>query len=616
MTAAGCAAAVDAEPSDSEREIGSAEQALSGEDGLADAYTAFKNEFVGDGFDQVFPIGYGLSEALVTEKFSGHAPKGKAQIDFAQRRITATLDDLPSSGNFDLWFVKNVAGSGRTVKPETGDEFTKIGTFARSGSSASLNLAVGTKVDFDLDLAVVTRKDQHPTASRIAVGMRTLFEKRFFRERAGKTLDPVSGTVANNVETTDQLVGRGAQLFFKETFTGNGRTCGTCHRAEHNLTIDAAFIATLPQSDPLFVAETNPALAKLEDSTLLRQTGFILENVDGFDDPTHKFVLRSVPHTFALNQTNGFGTGMFNGFPFAPPDQRLGWGGDGAPGRGTLIEFALGAIMQHFTKTLSRRPGTDFRLPTQEELDAMEAFQLFSGRQKRGSTFSLGFREARAERGKNLVFGQGQCIACHDDVQGGNGNFSFNTGIADLTAGILPPDDGFLNLSITSGVGTFNVPPLVEAADTAPFFHNNGKSTIEAAVNFYTTETFQLAPDGFEIVLDDNQQTDIAAFLRVINAAENIRQVRKRVAFVKTHRSSGNTDQLTVALADTRDAIRVLKEKTLNKVALNHLADVEQTLVIAKATADSERPAFMDHALLRLDLAKADLFTANPDKLF
>src|SRR3954463_14547385 len=33
----------------------------------------------------------------------------------------------------------------------------------------------------------------------------------------------------------------GAGIFFQETFGGNGRTCGTCHPARHNLTIDAQF---------------------------------------------------------------------------------------------------------------------------------------------------------------------------------------------------------------------------------------------------------------------------------------------------------------------------------------------------------------------------------------
>src|SRR5687767_9673598 len=70
----------------------------------------------------------------------------------------------------------------------------------------------------------------------------------------------------------------GAGIFFEETFLGNGRTCGSCHPAANNLTIDPAFIATLPASDPLFVFETDPALAALETSSL-RSGGGVLENV-------------------------------------------------------------------------------------------------------------------------------------------------------------------------------------------------------------------------------------------------------------------------------------------------------------------------------------------------
>ena len=68
----------------------------------------------------------------------------------------------------------------------------------------------------------------------------------------------------------DKLISQGAKLFFEETFSGNGRTCGTCHPANNNFTIDPAFIATRPANDPLFVAEFNPALAQLERPALMR----------------------------------------------------------------------------------------------------------------------------------------------------------------------------------------------------------------------------------------------------------------------------------------------------------------------------------------------------------
>jgi cytochrome c peroxidase len=44
------------------------------------------------------------------------------------------------------------------------------------------------------------------------------------------------------------------------------------------------------------------------------------------------------------------------------------------------------------------------------------------------------------------------------------------------------------------GDGTFNTPPVIEAADTPPFFHNNAVATLEEAVAFYTTDTFNDSP--------------------------------------------------------------------------------------------------------------------------
>ena len=56
---------------------------------------------------------------------------------------------------------------------------------------------------------------------------------------------------------------RGEQLFLTETFDGNGRTCGSCHRPTDNFGLTPAFIAALPDDDPVFIAETNPDLESL-----------------------------------------------------------------------------------------------------------------------------------------------------------------------------------------------------------------------------------------------------------------------------------------------------------------------------------------------------------------
>jgi cytochrome c peroxidase len=616
-----------------EPEAATTTQALTSSDGLAEAFQIFSQTFTSIAATQ-WSVGYAPNPALDTEKVGvgGKPLNGTALFLFNEERIDATLRNVPAGQQFDLWLVKN--GGAGSAAPGAGDTTQRIGTFGAPNAQniATLSATVGSVVRFDLDLVVITRAGQTPQQSVLASGYRTLFEKRFFRAREGLPMDPVSGPVAS-VETADALVGRGAQLFFNEAFSGNGRTCGTCHRAENNLTIDAAFIGKLPQTDPLFIAETNPALATLEDPALLRSFGLIRENLDGFEDPANKFVMRSVPHTFAMAMSVARSDAPFPpGVDGDPPDQRTGWSGDGSPGRGTLQEFTFGAIVQHFTKAVERRPGTDFRLPTQGELDALEAFQLFSGRQSNPRTPTITFSDAGAEAGKNAFLNSAACVACHREVVDQNAvvGMNFDTGVDRLSFADdlgLPVDRGFGTFddqgnpgSIASGFGSgrFNVPPLVEAADTAPFFHNNAVSTIEDAVRFYDTPEFEQSPAaGFSNPNPTPQEVlDIAAYLRVINAAENGRQVRKRVQFVRDNRSAGNTAMLDLAIEDCDDAIKVLSERNLNSSAVAAIQNVRQTLIIAKANPDASRPAYLDHALVYLGLYKGFLFSSNPLDLF
>ena len=385
-----------------------------------------------------------------------------------------------------------------------------------------------------------------------------------------------------------ELIGRGKDIFFNEKFNGNGRTCGTCHPAQNNFTIDPAFIATLPPNDPLFVAEFNPDLKEnFENPRLMRQFGLILENLDGFDDLANKFVMRGVPHVLALRTSVA-----------SPQGPRTGWSGDGAPGDGSLRSFAVGAVIQHFTKTLRRIPGVDFRLPTDEELDALEAFMLSLGRQQ-DLTLPLPLKGVVPKRGQEIFMDDtlGKCNICHRNagatavVRGRNlGNANFNTGVEDLpdqparlTGERVPRDDGFGR----PGDGTFNVPPLVEAADTGPFFHNNAVETIEGAVGFYDGEAFNnspagrflasIDPDGVAIELDATQIVAVAAFLRVINALENIRQSLELLEASLARPHDDETQELLKrAGEETRDSIRVLQGGGLHPDAVAHLKAAER----------------------------------------
>ncbi len=416
------------------------------------------------------------------------------------------------------------------------------------------------------------------------------------------------------------LIEKGREIFFTETFDGNGRTCGTCHRTEDNFAITPNFIATLPQDDPLFVAEFNPALREnFENPRLMREFGLIIENLDGFDDLENVFTLRGVPHVLAQRTSID-----------SPQGPRTGWSGDGSPGDGSLRSFATGAVIQHFPKTLGRIPGVDFRLPTEGELEALEVFMLSLGRQE-DLSLPLPLKGTVAARGQEIFLdnGLGKCNLCHVNAGanariGGNdlGNANFNTGVedlldqpADLTGEQVPPDDGFG----TPGDGTFNTPPLVEAADTGPFFHNNAIETLEGAVAFYNSDAFNNSPsgqilaagdpNGIGIKLDATQVVEVAGFLRVLNALENIRVSIEHIAmgtkdrYVKRARV---TAQLEQAHEEIDDAILVLHAAGLQPDAVTHL-EAAQRLVEKALRSHFYRKIHAKKAIEELERARAEL---------
>ena len=424
-------------------------------------------------------------------------------------------------------------------------------------------------------------------------------------------------TTPDPEDPQQKLVERGRDLFFNETFEGNGRTCGTCHREENNFTIDPAFIATLPADDPLFVAETNPALAEnFENPRLMREFGLIIENLDGFGDLENVFTQRGVPHTLGLSLSVA-----------SPAGPRTGWSGDGAPGDGSLRSFATGAVIQHFTLTLDRVPGKDFRLPTPDELDALEAFQLSLGRQHELS-LPLPLKGTVASRGQEIFLDDtlGKCNICHRNA-GANarlagqdlGNANFNTGVEDqedrpatLTGEKVPRDDGFG----TPGDGTFNTPSLVEAADTGPFFHDNSVETIEGAVAFYDSDAFNnspagqflagIDPNGEGIELDATQIVEIAAFLRVINTLENIRESIGLLELGRG-RKAGSAEAADRALkraaSEIDDGIRVLTAGGLAPDAVMHLEEAKR-LAEKAARAWLTRKSLADQAIEALIKAR------------
>ncbi len=405
-----------------------------------------------------------------------------------------------------------------------------------------------------------------------------------------------------------ELINEGRKLFFNETFNGNGRTCGTCHPANNNFTIDPEYIAKLPKNDPLFVAEYVPALSEnFEKPELMRKLGLILENTNGFGDLENNFTMRSVSHTLGLLTSV---TPATNDGTNTPAVERTGWSGDGSPvgtisdgvhtvvSDGSIRSFSMGAIIQHFPKSLGRIPGVDFRLPSEYELDALEAFMFSLGRQQEFDDLnSITLNNAIAEQGRLNYMGIGlpegslNCNACH--FNGGANtdptfefppaitpaafemtNRSFAPRVEELLdqpgdvifGGQLPFDDGF-----SSGTNLFNAPPVIEAADTGAFFHANQIETVEGMVSFYaSTRSFRDGSSAGPIVpLNGSQIANVAAFVRVLNADENSRQAIELIEYAQLlNKKKHKKINIKLAISEIKDAIKVLTQGRL------HFADV------------------------------------------
>ncbi len=590
---------------------------------LLTAYHRWKATRNGADRNLVLPLSY--SKGLSAEFTKAH---GNATLDLIGGSLSVEVSGLSDEEAFDVWLIDNRPGPGHSVKPEAADAMVRVGRLKHREGTATLQAPLGREAlpGFEIDLVVVARAGEVPGEAGLLFGSASLFQRLYYsetgrqlarfgepdapssRDRAGQSLlsaplsvlipSPVYADETGGDPDLEVLIATGEDIFFNETFDGNGRTCGTCHPAENNFTIDPDFIATLPPDDPLFVAEFIPALSNnFEKPQLMRQFGLILENADGVDDLENKFVMRGVPHTLALSTSIASGS-------TDPPLDRTGWSGDGAPGSGTLREFSIGAIFQHFTKTLNRIPGVDFRLPNDAELDALAAFMLSLGRQEDLDLSTLNLKGEMPELGRQRFLTKGKCNICHRNA-GANSifdpdvNANFDAGIEDLghparsienfpcdggSGRAFNPACGTGGDGTGFGDGTFNTPPLPEAADTGPFFHNNVINTIEEAVAFYTSTEFNLSSGGGivgGIQLDGAEITAIAAFLRVLNVLENIRSANVLEKRALSAHAEQSQKLLGIAQAELTDAIAVLTGGELHPVATERLKIASSYVTLA-----------------------------------
>lgn len=634
---------------------------------LAVAYQQWERGYEARGGDREVHVNLAWDRGLST---ATSAARGWAKVDLLGGTVAALVRGMEAPG--DLWLVDNRPGPGMDSRPQPGDAMVSLGRLSGAPDSR-LSIRLGDRFfdDFELDLMVVTPAGSRPEEAALLFGHRSVFQRAYTRARRSEETrrgDRLSGWLPSTLAAllsprpafadatsiliahglVSQQVGDGADLFFDGTFSGNGRTCGTCHPQENNQTIDPAFIAPLPPSDLLFA----PNVPGLERPALLRQEALVLENVDGFEDPTVKFVMRGVPHSLSMF------TSIAQPADGRPIGERTGWGGDA----GSLNGFPNGAIRQHFTKSLDRIDGTDFRLATQAELDAMEAFMLASGRLNDPVLANVSLTDPAAERGRRLFLdpAAGKCANCHLDAGanagfGGGGNANVDTGVEELphparTPGdpefveLFPLDGGLGTQPVDVdgdgqvdffGDGTFNISPLVEVADTGPFFHNDVLDTVEEAVDFFNTPEFNNSPGGQAvggISLTPVEVAEIAKFLRVLNTGFNIDiavQRTEAAISLENQATFGKFDTATasqgdevngkretvdallgLANAESDDAVEVLSAVGLHPSTVTLLQSaISKSQQAQAAFSSKERRQLMQAALADLNSARGQLGT-------
>ena len=240
---------------------------------------------------------------------------GLTEVNLETGEVHVRVSGLDDAMISDVWLVDNLDAKGNTIQLDADDQYVHLGSLVINGSEGVLNTVLDTITlnDMEIDWVVLSRAGETPASGGVLYGSSSLFQKIYHYpqhrisntdKRYGGLISSASaGGISPFFYPDAALINDGRDIFFNESFQGNGRTCGTCHPADNNFTIDPKFIATLSDDDPLFVAERsspNPLSENFEKPSLMRKVGLILENTNGFGDLENEYTMRSVPHVLSM----------------------------------------------------------------------------------------------------------------------------------------------------------------------------------------------------------------------------------------------------------------------------------------------------------------------------
>jgi cytochrome c peroxidase len=347
--------------------------------------------------------------------------------------------------------------------------------------------------DFNLNTLVLTQ-----TVSSAAPCSGTL--QGIITSGSGATA--AKAKVLTQVSPTTYLVSGGMNPALSGDVSDSNSCSGTV------MSITAGSLGAIAGSSVLGLEDPKRMRTSADTANFPQGRGLILENIDGF--PPTAPVFRKSPHLLNLNQRlpGPFGlSGSVN----------------------DLLSFATGAVTQHFPRTLARNSGgsdPDFRLPTSDELVAMEAFmraqEFPAGTDPNKFTLNRFTITAAQKRGFAAFFGGAKCSFCHLSTVLANST-TFNTGVVNQTINSAAVDNLPCEPSTACGTRTFSTRQLFNVANLGPFFHDGSAATLKDVLAFYNSSFFNSSPGGAFVggintsALGPTTTDDIVAFLEGIS---------------------------------------------------------------------------------------------------
>ena len=319
---------------------------------------------------------------------------------------------------------------------------------------------------------------------------------------------------------------RGELLFDFATFSGNGRTCLTCHSSSTGTVSPADAAARFQRNpyDPLFRTidsdnGTGNAYTRLKAHATIRVVLPLTPRIKLADPAATKVVLfRGIPTTFNTPALD----------PVLMADGR-------AP---SLTAQALDAIKSHL------QPKS---LPTASQLADIAAYEktLFtSGDLEHFAKDHTDVPElptgdtASEKRGRPFFLANGRCGMCHGGpFLNTETSFGFapgsrfdDVGVSEMNDGNLPvqnflltyPEGSYiyplsdpgraLTTNNPDDAGLFKIPTLWGIKRTAPYFHDNSAATLEATVDHYSRFFPLIGLPGLTV----QEQADIVAYMKLL----------------------------------------------------------------------------------------------------